>query len=116
MNYINFNIGGKDRGFQLGLGFLGDVLKHYNTDLVGLGDLMVQNPFSVTPTILYYGHKHNCIRRKEAIDFEMYDVEDWIDELPNTLNNENIEKLLLLMFDSVKKHLPKVDEEPSKKK
>ena len=101
MNYIEFEIGGKKRGFSLGL---------------GLGQLMVKNPFSVTPSILYYGHKHDCIRLKKPIDFELWNIEDWVEDMPNTLNNENIEKLMLILIESIKKHLPKDEEDKGSKK
>lgn len=116
MNYIEFEIGGKTRGFKLGLGFLGELLRHYNTDMVGLGHLMVNNPFSVTPAILYYSHKQDCLRSGKPVDFTLYNVDDWVEELPETVQNENIEKVMLLLMDSIKKHLPKLDGEGSKKK
>jgi hypothetical protein len=116
MNFIQFKIGGKPRGFKLGLGFLGDVLNHYDTDLQGFGRMAVRNPFSLTPAILYYAHKHECIRKGKPIDFELHDVEDWIEEMPKTLSNPDIEKLMILMMESIKKHLPQLDELPKSKK
>ena len=116
MNRLQFEIGGKVRGFKIGLGFLGDLLNHYETDMMGLGAMMVRNPFSATPAILFYAHKHDCINNGDVIDFKINDIEDWIEDLPDMLRNENIESLLMLLMDSVKKHLPSEKGEDSKKK
>lgn len=109
MNYLEFKIGDAKRGFRLGLGFIGDILRHYDTDMVGFGDLMVKNPFSATPAILFYAHKQDVIRNGGVVDFKLHDVEDWIESLPNTINNSNIENLLIILMESIKKHLPGVE-------
>ena len=117
MNYIEFEIGGKLRGFKLGLGFIGDILQHYDTDMMGLGKLLVNNPFSATPAILLYGNKHDSIRKGLPFDIKMYEVEDWIEDIENGLQNKNIEALMVILLESVKKHLPQVPEEkPTKSK
>jgi len=110
MNYIEFEIGGKLRGFKLGLGFIGDILQHYDTDMMGLGKLLVNNPFSATPTILFLGHKHDSIRKGLPFDVKMFEVEDWVEEIEDGLQNKNIEALMVLLLESVKRHLPQIKE------
>lgn len=110
MNQLIFAIGGKERGFKLGLGFLGDILKHYDTDLMGLGKLMVKNPYDLTPTILYYAHIQYCARNSQVVDFNLYDVQDWVEGLDDPMNDKNIEAVLKLLIDTIKKYLPKKEE------
>ena len=111
MNELNFEIGGKTRGFKMGLGFLGDIISHYNTDIVGLGHIMVKNPFSATPAIVYYAHLHDCKRRGIPVDFTIFDAQDWVDSLKDPMNDPNLESLLTIMLDSIKKYLPKTIED-----
>lgn len=110
MNQVIFEIGGEERGFKLGVGFLGDLLKHYDQDIMGIGHLMVKNPYDMTPTILFFAHKHYCLRQSRIIDFTIYDVQDWIEELKDPMNDPNIENLLKMLVDDIKKYLPKKKE------
>lgn len=111
MNYIEFEIGSKLRGFKFGIGFLGDIMKHYNVDLLGFGELLTKNPFSATPAILYFGHYHNCVRKGAPITFTIHDVEDWVDAIENPLNDANLVEATKRCIDSITKYLPKVEEE-----
>lgn len=119
MNYIEFEIGGKLRGFKLGLGFLGSVLKELDTDITGFGNTMVSNPFLSVPTILYCGHYHDCKRKGVPVTFELYDFEDWVEEMPRGVNNENFVGVVNIVVEAIKMHLPQVEvseEDNSKKK
>ena len=107
MNYIEFQIGGKLRGFKFGIGFLGDILKHYDVDIIGFGDLISKNPFSVLPAILYYGHYHDIVRKGGAIDFKLYTVEDWVEDIENPMNDANMVSVTERCINSVIKYLPK---------
>lgn len=107
MNYIEFNIGKKDRGFKFGLGFLGDIIAHYGTSLTGLGRIMVDNPYSIAPACLYFGHYHDCVRKGLPIDFTIYDAQDWMDELPEPLNDKNVAGAISRVVDTITRYLPK---------
>ena len=107
MNQVIFEIGGEERGFKIGLGFLGDLLKHYDTDIMGVGHMMVKNPYDMTPTVLYHSHRHYCLRNSKVIDFSIYDVQDWVESLKDPMNDPNIEHLLKILVDDIKKFLPK---------
>ena len=110
MNQVEFNIGGKDRGFKFGLGALGDIIQHYNTNLLGLGRIMVNNPFTITPVILFYGHKHHCLRNTQKIDFTVESFQDWMDDMENPMHNKGVEQVIKIFADSIQKHLPKTEE------
>ena len=90
MNYIEFEIGGKLRGFKFGLGFLGDIQKHFDVDFDAMQKMTLKNPILFLPAMLYYGHKHSVIRKRQPITFELYEFEDWMEDLKGGITNENI--------------------------
>ena len=114
MNYIEFEIGNKSRGFKFGLGFLGDVLDYLDTDLAGFGEMMTKNPFKCIPLILYFAHKRDLERKEQPIDFKLIDVEDWVDDIGNGFNNDNIVESLRIVIKTIQKHLPKAAEQDGK--
>ena len=116
MNYIEFQVGGKLRGFKFGIGFLGDILKHYDTDLQGFGNIVSKNPFSVLPALLFYGHYHDAIRKGATIDFTIYNVEDWVDLVDDPLNDKNFVSAIQRCIDSIVRYLPKAEEGEEQKK
>lgn len=116
MNYVEFHIGGKSRGFKFGLGFLGDLIQHYNTDLSGLGRVMVNNPFSVAPACLYYAHYHDCARKGVPVDFTIHDAQDWMDELDDPLNDKNVAGAIKVAVATITRYLPKPEEGEDQKK
>lgn len=101
MNYIKFEIGGKTRGFKFGLGFLGDIQNHFNIDLVQMHQMIEKNPLLFLPAMLYFGHKHDCIRNHEPIDFELFHFEDWIVEMDKGVSNENLLKAARAMNSGI---------------
>lgn len=119
MNKLEFEIGGKNRGFIIGLGFLGDMLIHFDTDIQGLGRMAVNNNiFALCPSVVYYGHKHYCISNRLPIDFTIYDVEGWFMDLDKGMFNDNVQQLLTMMTETLSKHLGHLvgEEGESKKK
>lgn len=116
MYYKEFEIGGKVRGFRFGLGFLGDILEHFDTDIMGFGELLTKNPYKCVPNVLYYAHQRDCEKKEIPFDVKKSDVIDWIDEIENGVNNKNIVEALRLIVDVVKKHLPKVEGSEGEKK
>ena len=116
MNYIEFEIGGKLRGFKAGLGFFGDVLDHLKLELHEFGTMLVKNPFKAMPAMLFFMHLHDCNRKGFSTDFTIDDFEDWIEELPSGVSNKNLEKTAVMVIQNATKHLPKDEEVDSKKK
>ena len=110
MNYIEYEIGGKLRGFKLGLKFLGDVLSHFDTDIMGLGELMDKNPFATRPVILYYAHLSSVQGKNQPVTFTQEDVMDWVDEMEGGISNDNVIQTVMLVLESVKRHIPTSDE------
>lgn len=110
MNAVEFEIGGKTRGFKFGLKFLSDILGHYDVDMGGLGVLMDKNPFAVRPTILYLGHKSYVQSKSMPVTFTEDEVIQWIEDLDNGISNENVIYCVTLVIEAVRSHLPKMEE------
>lgn len=114
MNCIEFEIGGKLRGFKFGLKFLGDILEHFDTDIVGFGEMLDSNPFKTRPAILYFGHLADTQRKGHPLTFSFDDVMDWVEDLEGGVSNPNVISAIMLVLESVKIHIPKSDK-PEKK-
>lgn len=121
MNYLEFEIGGKLRGFRFGLKFLGDLLTRLDCDMGGLGIMIDKNPFATRPVILSLAHKADLQSKGRPIDFTEDDVMSWVDEMPNGISNDNVVQSIRMVIEAIQKHLPKIeeiaeDETDSKKK
>ncbi len=110
MNYIKFNIGGELRGFKFGLKFLSDILSRFDTDIMGLGELLDKNPFLTRPVVLYLAHKYNCERQGLPVNFTESDVIEWIDNLDNGISHPDIIECVRMVVESIRAHMPKTDE------
>lgn len=110
MNYIEFQIGGKLRGFKFGIGTLGDILLHYNFGLVELIGLLNKNLFSATPTMLYYAARFHSLSKGEPVTFTLQDFSLWLDDIEDPLNDKNIAAAMGVLVTSITKHLPKFEE------
>ncbi len=120
MNSIKFEIGGKEREFILGLGLIGDLLKYHETDFEGLSQLYTTNNiFALGPPTVFYAHKHAVRKAKGVVDFDIYDVEEWIEEIDKGVLNDNIQQLMVLFYETLSNHLGKImadaDKGPKKK-
>ena len=81
-NKVTLNLGGKDRTFHLGLGFVGYLLEEENIGFIEFGEKEQLNPFKWTPIKMYYSLKYYFIRleQEDKIDFNLKDVIQWIDD------------------------------------
>jgi hypothetical protein len=81
-NKITLNIGGKDRVFHLGLGFIGYLLDEEKIGYVEFASQEALNPFKWVPIKMYYSLRYNFIRleQEDKIDFTLKDIVNWIDE------------------------------------
>lgn len=85
MNYIKLHLGGKERGAKLGLGFLQNLQEEENIDMEELfkkfNSENVFQQFSFINKLIYHSLKFNCERANEEVEFDYYNVLDWIDEV-----------------------------------
>lgn len=117
MSVIEKNIGGEKRAFRFGLGFLGEILETLDTDIVGLGQAMVKNPFKVVPLMLYLGYKSECEVQDRVCDITIKDVNNWL-EVEGSYDTPEVNDIIGVMSTSVLKYIPKapVEETEPKKK
>ena len=73
-------LGGKERTFYFGLGFLGLFIEKTGISMDALEDYMKTNPFKAIPELMYYSLIYGYIREDLKPDFNVYKVTDWIDE------------------------------------
>lgn len=111
MNYIEFEVGGKLRGFKFGVGALGDILKELDTDIKGYGEMLISNRYKSVPTTLFHGHKHDCWRKQLPITFTRFDVDDWLEDLPKGVYNDNIAQVENIIVQQATKHIGHLLEE-----
>ena len=77
---IKLEIGGKERTFWLGLGFLAMLFKSTNLTLSNIGEQLNENPFKAVPDIMFISLKYGYDRVGAEIDFNVFEVTEWIDD------------------------------------
>lgn len=87
MKKITLNIGGKDREFHFGIGFMGLFLESSGLKITELTKID-ENPFKYDPILIYSSAVFALQRKGEKADFSLYDVIDWIDESDGTAVKE----------------------------
>lgn len=111
MKSITLNIGGQDRVFYFGLGFIGNLLETEKIQMTEIDAKLAENPFKWIPLIMYYSCAYGFKRKNEFPDFDAFDVADWIDEIG--MDNEVIVNFFKAFTESLTKDVP---EDKSKKK
>ena len=79
MKQITLNIGGEDRIFYFGLGFLGNLIEKSGVGMNEIDAKIQENPFKWMPEIMYHSVAFGFIRKNETVPFDSFDVADWID-------------------------------------
>lgn len=100
MKSITLNIGGQDRIFYFGLGFLGNLLESENIQLHEISDKLLKNFYKWTPLVMYHSLAWGYIRKNENVPFDVLDVADWIDDLTEF---DDVEVVLKENEDGTKK-------------
>lgn len=83
MKKITLNIGGKEREFHFGIGFIGLFLESAELTINELSKID-ENPFKYNPILMYCSSVYALQRKSEIVDYNLYDVNDWIDESDGT--------------------------------
>jgi len=113
MKQITLNIGGKERVFYFGLGFLGNLLEKTGVQMHEIDAKIQGNPFKWMPEIMYYSLAYGYIRKNENPDFDTFDVSDWIDD-EGGFESKNVTDFFNAFRQSLQKDVPNQPE--SKKK
>jgi len=112
MRQITLNIGGQDRVFYFGLGFLGNLLEKESVKANEIDIKIAENPFKWMPLIMYYSCAFGYEREGLEPEFTKFHVSDWVDALG--MENETIKQFFTSFYLSLTKNVP-VNEEPKKK-
>ena len=119
---MKFNIGGKERGVQFGMGAIQIYCDEMDCDVEGLNHIMGgKKQFKAISAIIYAGLSNYCGLNDEMVDFDALKVSSWIDELPQEDYNSIMEhfKLSKVFGKSIQDHFNAVndlEDEPVKGK
>lgn len=112
---MKFNIGGKERGVQFGMGAIQIYCDEMDCDVEGLDHIL--NPkgkrlFEAIGKIIFAGLSNYCNLNDEIIDFDVHKVQSWIDELPQEDYNSIMEhfKLSKIFGKSIQDHFNAVND------
>ena len=112
MKQITLNIGGQDRTFYFGLGFLGNLLETENIAMNEIDAKLAENPFKWIPLIMYHSCAFGFKRKGEFAPFDAFDVSEWIDNVG--MDSEVVTDFFKAFTQSLTKDVPK-DKEDKKK-
>jgi hypothetical protein len=104
MKQITLNIGGEDRVFYFGLGFLGNLLESENIAMNEIDAKLAENPFKWIPLIMFYSCAFGYKRKNEFAPFDAFEVADWIDEVG--MNSEVVTDFFKAFTQSLTKDVP----------
>jgi hypothetical protein len=111
MKQITLNIGGEDRVFYFGLGFLGNLLESENIAMNEIDAKLAENPFKWIPLIMFHSCAYGFKRKGEFAPFDAFSFADWIDEVG--MDSEVVTSFFQAFTQSLTKDVP---EDKSKKK
>ena len=74
-------LGGQDRVFYFGLGFLGIFLDLTSIRAEEITEKMRENPFKVMPQLIYSSLIYQYKKEGVEPDFNVFDVGEWIDDV-----------------------------------
>lgn len=111
MKQITLNIGGEDRVFYFGLGFLGNLLEIENISISDFDELEIKNPVRHVNLLMYHSLAWGYIRKNEECPFNKLDVMNWIDDSYGV-----VEKFKMALKQSFIKDVPIQPEDKKKVK
>lgn len=113
MNKIRLNLGGKTREFHFGLGFIGSFLEASKISMSEIDVKLQENPFKYIPEMMYHSLKYADLRNGNEIDFDAFDVAEWIDEVGG-IGSKVVVDFSTAFFQSLIKDVPKQEEDKKK--
>ena len=111
MKQITLTIGGEDRLFHFGLGFLGNLLESEKIAMTEIDAKLAENPFKWIPLIMFHSCAYGFKRKGQFAPFDAYSFADWIDEVG--MDSEVVTSFFQAFMESLTKDVP---EDKSKKK
>lgn len=101
-----------DKEFHFGIGFLSELLENTGMGLEEIGTKMDSGDVSVYRYLLYYSRLYAVKRKRQQPDFDLYDIDDLIDENGGVLGSF-VKSFVTALFESLQKDVP---EDATKKK
>lgn len=114
MKQITLEIGGENRTFHFGLGFLGNFLEKENIQFHEIDEKIKGNPFKWMPLIMYYSLAFGYTRKNEFVPFDAFDIAEWVDELG--IDNSVVSDFFEAFRQSLIKDVPVSETKEVKKK
>jgi hypothetical protein len=105
MKKITLLLGGQNRDFHFGIGFLGMFLEKNNIKISEVMDFIKDNPFKAVPELMYCSLLFNYQRSGLQVDFDSWDVAEWIDEAGG-INGPEVEQFSNAFLQSMVKDVP----------
>jgi len=105
MNKITLILGGKDRDFHFGIGFIGLFLEKSGIAMSDIDEKIKENPFKIIPEMMYYSTLFADQRAGKEVDYDAYSVAEWIDEADG-INGKEVVSFITAFFQSLTKDVP----------
>lgn len=114
MKQIKLTIGGEERTFYFGLGFLGNLLDKEGISVVDIDTKINENPFKWIPTLMFRSCEFGYLRKGEFAPFDLFDFSEWIDELG--IDSDVVKSFFEGFKQSLVKDVPQQEAKEDKKK
>lgn len=114
MGDLKFKIGGKERGFKIGLGFLEKISIGEKLSIQEVFDKFQNDTFFFIPKMLFYSTLYFDERLGNSVDYTIDSIYDWVDEIG--INDPNIARFSHNVIESIKVHIPKSEGKPEPQK
>ena len=111
---IDLKIKDRNISFWFGLGFLGELLDNQKLSVEDIFEKLQSNPFKIVPIMMYESAKYGFTREGKEIDFNLFELTDWISEEGIGSNNKITEGFLFAFNDSMTKNVPESKDESKK--
>ena len=114
MKQITLNIGGEERVFYFGLGFLGNLLEKTGVQMHEIDSKIQGNPFKWMPEIMYHSLAYGYIRKNENPGFDVFTISEWIDD-DGGFDSKSVVDFFTAFGQSLRKDVPEQKEQTKKK-
>lgn len=101
-----------DKEFHFGIGFLTELIENMQWDLIQIGEKIEAGDVSVYRYLMYYSRLYSVKRKHEQPDFDVYDIDELIDENGGVLG-VFCQSFIKAFLESLQKDVP-VDENKKK--
>lgn len=94
-----------DKEFHFGIGFLSELLENTGFGLEEIGHKIDSGDVSIYPKLIYYSRLYSVQRKHEQPDFDLYDINDLIDNNGGVLG-DFVKSFTTAFMESLRKDVP----------